>query len=628
MDWGANGRGSNDDTDAWQKAIDEVRNNAAYPPGETGRRPAGIVWAPAGRYTITRSLDFTTGGSLQGLGIWGEGQLQTFIQAELTEAVPALDMAGLSGAHLRALQIRGSKTSRASCAVLLAMNPRNTFHNRYPSLRDVWLELAADAPGAVAALVVAASDLAMLDNVVCSGPIGAVMGWRLPARCRVPIGDHAIADGFDLTGGDGLHPSDFVGYPVRITSGHGRGQIRQIAAFDPASRRVTIDRAWSPVPDASSTVEIGAVRSRYRLAQAGYDQTNYWIRNCQFVGKRAFVFTGGVAINVDDSYFAIVGDDAAPRRIISIEAQDRGEDQGPLTVHARGIRTENQSDEHRCYAITTAQPNVMLDISGELTVSPANDPTRSTGAILSNVAPGGFDCVKISGIAVGGAPMFDCSGDLFSLWSSFRADSPGRLDGRIGLAVADWRNGAADRQWTEFLLAHARVSLTPAGLLLGGDARVARSGWSPATPAGLPAIVVLAAAMPHYVGGSGLQASRIDHVPAGLIDGGISKARLHVQFYGHISATRIAVRIHQDTDMMLLAVPVPGGDSSFAVTIVIEVGGDRRVSAGGTITLASGASPLFATLPLDPGRDWSIECCVEGPRSDPAAFGLSHFAVS
>ena len=156
MDFGANGRGDADDTDAWQRAIDAVRANAAYPPhGSTA--PAGFVWAPAGRYTITRSLDFTTDGSHQGLGIWGEGQLQTMIQAELREAHPALDMTGMSGAQLRSFQIRGSARSRASCAVLLAMDPANHFHNRYPSLRDIWLELATDAPSAVAALVVAAT---------------------------------------------------------------------------------------------------------------------------------------------------------------------------------------------------------------------------------------------------------------------------------------------------------------------------------------------------------------------------------------------------------------------------------------------------------------------------------------
>ena len=163
-----------------------MRDNAAYPPRDSAV-PAGFVWAPAGRYTITRSLDFTTDGSHEGLGIQGEGQLQTWLQAELREARPALDMTGMSGAQLRSFQIRASADSRASCALLLAMDPRNHFHNRYPSLRDLWLELATDAPDAVAALVVAASDLAMLDNVVCTGPIGAAMGWRLPARVRFAL---------------------------------------------------------------------------------------------------------------------------------------------------------------------------------------------------------------------------------------------------------------------------------------------------------------------------------------------------------------------------------------------------------------------------------------------------------
>lgn len=618
-DWGANGRGTNDDTDAWQKAIDAVRGNAAYPPRHAGS-PAGIVWAPAGRYTITRSLDFTTDGALEGLGIWGEGQLQTFINAELTEAFPALDMTGMSGAHLRSFQIRGSKTSKASCALLLAMDPRNSFHNRYPSVRDVWLELATDG-SAVAALVVAASDLAMLDNVVCSGPIGATMGWRLPARLRFTLPGEAPEASIRVDQGLGLQAGDLVGYPIRITAGRGKGQIRSIVAFDPGARLATIDRAWSPAPDRTSNVEISAVKSRYRLAQASYDQTNYWIRNCQFVGRRGFVLTGGVAINFDDSYFAIVGRDATPRSVISIAEQDQAEDQGPLTFHARGIRTENQSDDHHCHAITTAQPNVMLDVSGELTVSPATDPTRTSGAVLHNIAPGGFDCVSISGIAGGGARLFDCTGDLSSLWSTFRADTPGRLDGRIGFAVVDWRNRAADPQWTEFLLERAQFSLSPAGLLLGSDAKVVRPGWDRSIGTSQPIVVQLPVSLPHYEGGSGLRPCRVDDVPAAMLDGSGGKRQLHCQLYGRVSGEVFALRLRQDAEVTLVTVNLADGGSSFAIDYILEVARDGGLTAAGTLTVAAGASPFLTTAQLDPRRPWSIEYCVAGPTSGPVQFG-------
>lgn len=627
MDFGANGRGTNDDTDAWQKAIDAVRGNAAYPPRDAGQ-PAGIVWAPAGRYTVTRSLDFTTDGSLEGLGIWGEGQLQTFIHAELTEPLPALDMTGMSAAQLRNLQIRGSKGSKASCAVLLAMDPRNRFHNRYPSLRDVWLELATDSPSAVAALVVAASDLAMLDNVVCSGPIGAVMGWRLPARLCFPARLPAPATGIDLRDHADLHAAELVGYPVRITSGRGKGQIRQISSFDPASGIASVDRAWDPLPDRSSTIELSAIRSRYRLPQAGYDQTNYWIRNCQFTGRRAFVFTGGVAINIDDSYFAVVAADAAPRSIINIEEQDAAEDQGPLTFHARGIRTENQSDEQRCYAITTAQPNVMLDVSGELTVSPASDPSRTSGAVLRNVAPGAFDCISISGIAVGGAPLFDLTGNLSSLWSSFRADSPGRLDGRIGFAVADWRNSAADAQWVGFLLDHAQLSLTPAGMLLGRGARVVRPGWDRSLATSLEVALDLPRTLPRYAAGSGLRPCRIDEIPAATLDASPGRRQLHVRFHGRVAGARFGIGLGQDAMAMLLMLNLPARGSSFAAELILEVDDTGHIAGAGTITFADGATPFFATTAVDPARRWSIECFVDSPAADPVQFGPSRFAVS
>lgn len=623
-DWGANGRGNNDDTDAWQRAIDEVRRNPTYPrlgPGPTH----AYVRAPAGVYVITRSLDFTTDGSLQGLGIRGDGQLQTVIQAELNEVYPALDMTGMSGAQLDGFQIRASSSSKLICNLLLAMDPNNHFHNRYPALRNLLLQIDQRAVSACAGLVIAASDLAMLDNVICDAPIGAIMGWRLPKLHRGRSRQGSDQATIRIDAGTYASTSSCDGFPIRIVSGAGKGQIRTITNYNEATNTATVNPPWETRPDGTSVYEISRVRSKYRLAQAHYDQTNYWIRNCQFIGRKGFVFTGGVAINFDDSYFACAQGGDADRSAFFIEDQDVQESPGPMRIHARGIRTENQTMEPQCYAITTAQSDVTLDISGELDVIPLGDATLASGAVLHNVGSGSFGSIKIDGQSPI-VPLFSYDGNISSLWSTFRADFPGKVSGSIGLAVVDWGNHTRDSVWTQFLSEKATLALTPDGISIGTRSLVRLANVALSVPLGLPIVVSLIGREIAHRGATGIQGSHTFSVAGNLLSGTPHRRILRVEFGGltnHDGHLWLYIRQKKPGFEKLLV------DCEFkretALVAHINVSCAPVGFVAGSLMMGGTVVPFASKLPKgDPSIDFtegfSLEFDLESAQSAPIAI--------
>jgi len=630
-DWGANGRGNNDDTDAWQKAIDEVRHNPAYPHMGDGVLRS-YVRAPAGIYVITRSLDFTTDGSLQGLGIRGDGQLQTVIHGELTEAYPVLDMTGMSGAQLHDFQIRTPAKSLAICNVLLAMDPNNHFHNRYPLLRNLLLQMDVSAPNGQAALVAAASDLAMLENVICDGPVGAIMGWRLPMRARSVLRNVPGSSSINLNT-DGLKTLACTGYPIRITSGTGKGQIRTITTFDEHNQTATVSPPWSVAPGANSVFEISAVRSKFRLAQATYDQTNYWIRDCQFIGRKGFVFTGGIAINFDDVYFASAPVPAEERSIFLIADQDPAESPGPMFIHARGIRTENQTVEPECYAITTAQPGVSLDISGELAAIPLNG-LAASGAVLHNVGSGSFSVVKIDGHS-SIIPLFKYTGDILSLWSTYRTDTPGELSGSIGLAIVDWGNRSRDPLWNTFLARKANTALTPGNLRFGTIPTIKLKAANASLPAGLTVWIDPPQQEIPYRASSGIKTVFIAEIPENLLSADDRKPGLRAEFGGRLFGSgQLSLNLRQNERVNNLFKNVSVNASvPFALTMSLTGGKDRLDAAAGR--LETGTSSMLFALDLSSGPNavnlsqrFEVTLEVESDSDNPLRVLTRSFSLS
>jgi polygalacturonase len=55
---------------------------------------------------------------------------------------------------------------------------------------------------------------------------------------------------------------DYTGQILVVVRGAGQGQSRQIAAFDPALGRITVDQPWTVAPDVTSTVMVGHYMSR------------------------------------------------------------------------------------------------------------------------------------------------------------------------------------------------------------------------------------------------------------------------------------------------------------------------------------------------------------------------------
>ena len=323
----------------------------------------------------------------------------------------------------------------------------------------------------------------------------------------------------------------------------------------------------------------------------------------------------------------MIGRDPEPRAIITVEEQDPAEDVGPLTLHARGIRTENQSSDSRCHAITTAQPNVTLDVSGELTVSPASDPAHTTGAVLHNVAPGGFDAISIAGIAVGGAPLFDCTGDISSLQSSFRADTPGRLDGRIGFAVVDWRNGSADPYWVPFLAERARLALTPAGLLFGRDAVAVVGG----VDRSLPAAPAIALAPNEEIGAEDAASGRgvryLARLPAGLLVAG-GRRRLQIRLHGDAAAAgTLVLALDQAGRAVLASVDLPRGGGAFTVELLLQPAPGAGLTAGGTIQTGAAPVPFRQQVAIDPAQAWTLRCTIGGADSKAVRLGPTSFLL-
>ena len=172
-----------DCTAALQEALDFVRANAvrvSIGGGASGRGNANQSYLQlrARRY-ICGELDFTTDGTLIGLGIRGAGQYQScLIGSKVSGPWPILDCTGMPSADLRDFSVGGDADCLASCSILFARDIHAVFHNYEPYVTDVRAKLNVNAPNLISSIVVQSADLACLTRVYGE----RAMGYRAPPR--------------------------------------------------------------------------------------------------------------------------------------------------------------------------------------------------------------------------------------------------------------------------------------------------------------------------------------------------------------------------------------------------------------------------------------------------------------
>lgn len=613
---GAAGDGTTDDTAAFLRAITLAKANLSYPGGGS---QAGI-FMPPGNYLITSSLDATTTGGVQGLVMEGSGQLQSQIVGTLADgAYPVLDCTGVSRLQLRNFQVRAGASSLASCCLLLAQATVNTFHNRQADLENLLLTLDAGATNGVNALIVQNADISSFTNVTADG--GAAMGWRLPSQ-RQNVAQAGSTTTITLDTGASVTNNFYTGYPIRITSGTGAGQISHITNYVGSTKVATA--AFSVAPDNTSNFEISAIKSKYQAIQSAYDQTNYWNESCAYFGGYGLMFTGGVGLGLANTYLSRsrIGD--ANKAALLIPPQDAAESPGAMYITGTNLRTENQTTDAESYAIVTAQSDVSLSISGSLDVIDTNS-DAPTGTVLLTTGAGGFQDLALFGITAQ-APLFNVTGDIQSLTGAFRADTPGTVSGVVDLVDFSWGNPAHDAVWNTFL-----------GTTAAHNAQ-GRSGFQvPPVTAVLPGVTsapfsTLGLALEYnatntpYTGGSGQGTAYSWVCPAGLITGrspirrkwslvirGVATQTTTIQPFIRQSSTSI---VQQLTG----AISITGGRNYTLNVLLDNLTTAKGVYAVGELILDGVVhqfvvSAMFGSL--DPAAPFELDLDVNSAMNDP-----------